>query len=107
MKDDYLIDGVYTKRAMRDGLSEYLPEVIRLRTDKIGFQTAEEVWMQDNAEVYKQLVRESIERCGNFFSKETLNRCNEIIDGEAPFSPLPWRVISFGVWAKVFQVYGC
>jgi asparagine synthase (glutamine-hydrolysing) len=107
MKDDYLIDGVYTKRAMRDGLSEYLPEVIRLRTDKIGFQTAEEVWMQDNAEVYKQLVRESIERCGNFFSKETLNRCNEIIDGEAPFSPLPWRVISFGVWAKVFQVHGC
>lgn len=107
MKDEYLIDGVYTKRVMRDGLSEYLPEVIRLRKDKIGFQTAEEVWMRDNTEVYKQLVRESVEHCGNFFSKETLSRCNQIIDGEAPFSPVPWRVISFGVWAKVFQVHGC
>lgn len=107
MKEDYLIDGVYTKRAMRDGLSEYLPEVIRLRKDKIGFQTAEEVWMRNNTKVFKQLIRESVERCDNFFTNETLNRCNEVIDGDVPFSSIPWRVISFGAWAKVFQVRGC
>jgi asparagine synthase (glutamine-hydrolysing) len=107
LRDDFLIDGTYTKKILRDALSDFIPPLIRNRRDKIGFQTAEEIWMTENAPSFKQLVEESVSTCARFFDENTLRLCNEIIDGEKPFSNVPWRVISFGQWAKVFKVEGC
>lgn len=107
MRDDFLIDGTYTKKILRDAVSDFLPPEVRNRRDKIGFQTAEEIWMTENAPSFKQLVEESVSTCARFFDENTLRLCNEIIDGEKPFSNVPWRVISFGQWAKVFKVEGC
>ncbi len=107
ISDDYLIDGVYTKSVLRDGLSNYLPDAVRLRKDKIGFQTAEEVWMRNNPEEFKSLVRDSVERCKTFFTDQTISACHDVVDGRVPYSPLAWRVISFGEWTKVFKVKGC
>ena len=107
IQDHHLIDGVYTKRVLRDGLANYLPDVVRLRKDKIGFQTAEEIWMKNKPEEFKSLVRDSVGRCPTFFTEQTINACYELIDGRVPYSPLVWRVISFGEWVKVFRVKGC
>ncbi len=107
IQDHHLIDGVYTKRVLRDGLANYLPDVVRLRKDKIGFQTAEEIWMKNKPEEFKSLVRDSVQRCPTFFTEQTINACYELIDGRVPYSPLVWRVISFGEWVKVFRVKGC
>jgi hypothetical protein len=63
--------------------------------------------MTEKAPSFKQLVEESVSTCARFFDENTLRLCNEIIDGEKPFSNVPWRVISFGQWAKVFKVEGC
>jgi asparagine synthase (glutamine-hydrolysing) len=105
--DSYLIDGDYTKRVLRDALSDYLPELVKDRRDKIGFQTAEEIWMKNESEGFKKLVKAAIQDCPVFFTKETELLCTRIIDSEVSFSPVPWRVISFGAWARVFHVKGC
>jgi len=107
LKGDFLIDGTYTKKILRDSLSNFLPPMVRNRTDKIGFQTAEEIWLTENASSLKHLIEESVTVCRRFFDGNTLRLCNEIIDGDRPFSQVPWRVISFGQWAKVFKVGGC
>jgi asparagine synthase (glutamine-hydrolysing) len=105
--DEFFIDGTYTKKILRDSLSDYLPDEVRTRTDKIGFQTAEEIWLMSNQPKFKQLVSDAVHECPQFFSERTLEICSEIISGRRAFSNLPWRVISFGLWAKTFKVKGC
>jgi hypothetical protein len=92
---------------LRDGLADFLPDEIRYRTDKIGFQTAEEVWMRQYPDEFKLLVSAAVARCQKFFTADTERICFQIIEGGAAYTPVPWRVISFGIWAKVFEVQGC
>ena len=44
LPDMKIADG-YTKQILREAMFSILPEKIRMRTDKIGFATAEEYWM--------------------------------------------------------------
>ena len=106
LAERHLIDGDYTKRVLRDGLADFLPDEIRFRKDKIGFQTAEEVWMRQYPEEFKSLVSDAVARCQKFFNTDTERICFQTIEGTTAFSPVPWRVISFGIWAKVFEVQG-
>jgi asparagine synthase (glutamine-hydrolysing) len=106
LAERHLIDGDYTKRVLRDGLADFLPDEIRYRKDKIGFQTAEEVWMRQYPEEFKSLVSAAVARCQKFFNTDTERICFQTIEGTTAFSPVPWRVISFGIWAKVFDVQG-
>jgi asparagine synthase (glutamine-hydrolysing) len=107
LAERHLIDGDYTKRVLRDGLADFLPDEIRYRTDKIGFQTAEEVWMRQYPDEFKLLVSAALASCQKFFTADTERICFQIIEGRAAYTPVPWRVISFGIWAKVFEVQGC
>ncbi len=40
------ISGGWTKRVLREGLADLLPDKVRLRKSKLGFATPEDVWMR-------------------------------------------------------------
>jgi asparagine synthase (glutamine-hydrolysing) len=107
LDDAYLMVGSTTKKLLRDSLGSFLPPLVRDRTDKIGFQTAEQVWMGNNKIKFKQLVRDSVESCPRFFNEQTVRICDGVIDGTTVFTQVPWRVISFGLWKRIFDVDSC
>ena len=94
-----------TKRVMREGMKGILPEKIRTRRDKLGFATPEEIWVQkENPDLFRKLVRESIEASEGIFNKETMNVAESIISGKAPFTFQVWRLIVFGRWMRQFSM---
>ena len=105
LPDDLKIEGATTKRVLREAMRGVLPEKIRIRTDKIGFATAEEAWMRrESPEAFRSMLRDATEESRGVLSPKALDFLDEVIEGRRAFSFVPWRMISFGSWMKRFDV---
>lgn len=95
----------WTKYVLRAGMKGILPEPIRLRVDKIGFATAEEVWVrQECADRFRYCTKEALESSLGVLKPQVIDILEEIIAGKRSFSFLPFRFICFGKWMQRFQV---
>lgn len=102
---EYKINGAVTKRVLREAMCGVLPEVIRSRTDKIGFATAEELWLRKHAsQKFLSGIDRTIAAAGGIVGEPVRELAREMIDGKAPFSFLIWRIVSFGHWLERFSV---
>ncbi|HEX6532891.1 MAG TPA: asparagine synthase (glutamine-hydrolyzing) [Nitrospira sp.] len=105
LPDDLKIAGATTKRVLREAMRGVLPEKIRIRTDKIGFATAEEAWVRRECpEAFRAMLRDAMEAGVGVLSPKALDFLDEVIKGRRAFSFIPWRMISFGAWMKRFNV---
>lgn len=105
LPDDLKIAGATTKRVLREAMQGVIPEKIRIRTDKIGFATAEEAWVrQECPEAFRAMLRDAMEASSGVLSPKALDFLEEVIKGRRAFSFVPWRMISFGAWMKRFDV---
>lgn len=105
LPDEYkLADGV-TKKVLRAGMSGILPDAIRDRMDKLGFVTPEEVWIRESAQdEFRSRLDSAIGLAGGALKPSAKKVLEQMIDGEAPFSFLVWRMINFGEWIQRFDV---
>jgi asparagine synthase (glutamine-hydrolysing) len=105
LPDAHKLSAGTTKQVLRAALQGVLPERVRTRQDKIGFATAEAAWMrEDRPERFRALLGEALAAGGAIFTAAARRRCEDILTGRAPFGPLPWRIISFGLWLRRFSV---
>ncbi len=105
LPDEYKLEAGVTKRILRDAMTGILPDKIRSRSDKIGFQTAEQHWMCGaQREKFSALINDAVDRSGGILNHRATKRCAEILSGDQPYSNLPWKIISFGVWMDEFNV---
>lgn len=105
LAEEHKIAGGWTKRVLREGLRGRLPESVRLRRDKLGFATAEEVWMRDRHHPeFSALLEDAIAAADGILTPEALAKGARILDGREPFGFLVWRMISFGRWVRRFEV---
>lgn len=105
LPDAYKIGGGVTKRVLRSAMSGILPDRIRDRVDKVGFETPESRWMTgEERHWFRAQLHEAIERSGRFIPASTLIRFDAMAAGTRPFSREPWRAISFGQWLRAFSV---
>lgn len=105
LPDQYKLSGGITKRVMREGMRDILPEVIRTRMDKLGFVTPEEVWLRETGTAqFEHLTRHVIEQSNGIIKPEVMVIFKQMVNGERPFNFFIWRIISFGSWLKRFQV---
>lgn len=103
LPDAMKVSGGATKVVMREGLKGVLPEKIRVRQDKMGFVTPEEIWIrQTSTAEFRNAMSEAVEASGRIINDRSMILFEKIAKGEAPFSFTPWRIISFGAWAKKF-----
>jgi asparagine synthase (glutamine-hydrolysing) len=99
-----LSEGV-TKRVLRDAMKGVLPEAIRVRTDKIGFATAEESWLRrELPDEFRTALRQGIDASAGVLRPVALELLEQVIDGRRAFSFLPWRIIAFGAWMNRFGI---
>jgi len=105
LPEKYKLQLGWTKRVLREGMRERLPESVRLRRDKLGFATAEEVWMRNRSRsVFTRLFNESFEAAQGILTAEARTKVERILNGEESFSFLVWRMINFGHWVRKFHV---
>ena len=105
LPEEFKLSGGWTKRVLREGMRGRLPERVRERRDKLGFATAEEVWMRErNRPAFEKLVDDAIDAAGGILTPAARSKAQRILSGAEPFSFLVWRMISFGAWLRRFNV---
>jgi asparagine synthase (glutamine-hydrolysing) len=105
LPDDYKIADGITKRVLRQGMSGVLPERVRVRVDKLGFVTPEEVWVKEQGpDLFQRRVKEAVEISAGVLRNDVLGMVEQVRDGRRPFTYLIWRLISFGAWMRVFGI---
>ncbi len=103
--EDFKLGDGWTKRFLREGMRHRLPESVRLRRDKLGFATAEEVWMRDrHRTAFIQLLDEALDGARGILTEDARRKAHRILDGQESFSFLVWRMINFGQWLRCFNV---
>lgn len=103
--DEYKLSQGWTKRILRESLRGILPESIRRRRDKIGFETPELYWMRQQPMFFRAALARAAEMSqGIIDNASVLKLFDQMVAGRVPYSYLPWRLISFGAWADKFAV---
>lgn len=101
----FKIRGGTTKAILRAAMRPYLPLHTARRTDKMGFVTAEEHWVQNDApERFRREIDGAAEAARPVVNELGRERALRIISGEERFNTFAWRFISFGKWMRAFQV---
>lgn len=99
---NYKISQGYTKRILRESMKT-LPEKIRWRTDKLGFATAEEVWMcHEQPELFRKEIAEAIMKSNGLINTKALKLADNVLSRRIPFDWTLWRIINFGYWMEGF-----
>lgn len=104
LPEDFLIRKGQTKAVLREAVKSNLPRDVSERRDKIGFQTAESEWLKRNTEKVDAMVRSGIELVPGVFSPDIATIVSHHFLDETKPSSVPWRVLSFLNWVKVFDV---
>ncbi len=93
-------DGM-TKVVLRDGMRGVLPERIRMRMDKIGFETPEEDWERENREEFRKRIKQAIDVTDGIINEKALDYFDETVrKAKRDFGI--WRIINFGSWYDIF-----
>lgn len=101
----YKISHGVTKRVLRQGMLGILPDAIRLRKDKLGFATPEEVWMkQRQPDLFLRTVDRAIDQSRGIIKPEARRVAEDILSGKKTFNWQVWRLINFGLWMERFDV---
>jgi asparagine synthase (glutamine-hydrolysing) len=100
------IVGGETKRVMRDAMRRLLPPAVVDRKDKLGFATPEAVWFRGPL---KSEIIEAVENTLRAFpdlfnAHETRTLVQATLSGDGPVHPAVWRIVSLGVWARVYRL---
>jgi asparagine synthase (glutamine-hydrolysing) len=105
LPDAFKIGGGVTKRVLRGAMSGVLPDRIRDRVDKIGFETPESSWMTGaQRSWFRGRLADAVEITNRFVPASTLIRLDAMAAGTRPFDREPWRAISLGEWMRAFAV---
>ena len=105
LPDDYLDYKGETKRVMRNGLKDILPEKIRNRKDKNGYLTPEERWVKkDDPALFRKKIEEAIKISKGIIKPKALEYFDKIIAGKIPFDYTYWRLILFSIWLVKFNI---
>ena len=105
LPEEHKIADGWTKRVLREAMRDRLPEAIRTRRDKLGFATAEEVWMRGPLrETFLRLVDQAVDDAAGILTPAAKLKARRMLAGEEPFGFLVWRFISFGAWLRRFNV---
>lgn len=105
LPDHYKIAGGLTKKILRESMSGTIPDQIRDRIDKIGFQAPELVWIKEVLlKEYRNAISNIEKDSKGIIGKDLQLRFENIVSGKEPFDNFLWRCISFAKWMNVYNV---
>ena len=101
LEDQAKIEKGMTKRILRESMKEILPEKVRLRTDKMGFEAPQEMWLSMGRpmllDFFKQPSKARVARWVN------AAEVKKLIEKGNAWNSLLWRIINLEMWLRVFE----
>ena len=102
--DSHKIVGGDTKRVLRRAMDGILPPKVRDRRDKLGFTTPEEAWFRGPLrELVHAGIEQTLARYPGLFNRDGVKaHADAMLDGRKSVDFSLWRIISLGIWGRVF-----
>lgn len=99
----YKIRNGWTKYLLRESMKGIIPDVIRKRTDKLGFATPEYYWLNDIKDELKKYFTPDL---NYYFDTDSIlkNWDNIFSNLERTGITNFWRFINFAIWKKVYDI---
>jgi len=105
LPDDFKLQDAVTKRVLRSGLKDLLPDMVAARKDKMGFVTPESLWAtRDKPAAFQEAAERAVDAAQGILTPAAIQEAEAITQGRAPFHTRLVRIIAFGVWMKRFNV---
>ncbi|MEN3009336.1 asparagine synthase C-terminal domain-containing protein, partial [Pseudothermotoga sp.] len=98
----YKIHKGYSKYILRRAVEGLVPDEIRWRRDKIGFQTPESKWFLDKKNDVAKILHEHERFINQYLDMSTLFKLLDSKDSDI-FSRYIWKLINLGVWLSMDQ----
>lgn len=94
-----------SKRVLRNSMRGVVPDVILNRRDKMGFVTAERLWVtRDMAARFRAELVSASQSLSALLSPNIVSQFDEVVAGRRQFDYRYWRAISAGRWVQRFGV---
>jgi asparagine synthase (glutamine-hydrolysing) len=102
--NDQKLRGTTTKFVLRNAIQGLVPEGIRLRRDKLGFEPPEVGWMRGPLRTWIDEILHSSRFCQRgWLDPKVVERVwRGFLAGRDKLHSLTWRRISLEIWARVF-----
>lgn len=105
LPDSDKVGGGVSKAVLRRAMRGTVPDTVLDRRDKMGFVTAEPLWMRrDLSARFRQEIAAAIDSMPRLLSPTLLKQFDEVVAGGRSFDQRYWRAISAGRWASTFSV---
>lgn len=99
------VSGGISKRILRDAMRGIVPDAILDRTDKMGFVTAEPLWMKrDMSARFRAELLAACQALPSVLSGKIVDQFDEVLAGRRAFDFRYWRAIVLARWANRFHV---
>jgi len=94
----------WTKYILRNAMKGKLPEKIRKRRRKIGFETPQTKWMRLlNSEIRRVFASEKFRQRKYFDPDEVFKKFEEFCNGiHEEYADIYWRILNLEIWLEVF-----
>jgi len=105
LDDRFKLQGAITKRVLREGLGDMLPDVVANRKDKMGFVTPESLWVtRDRPAAFSAAAKRAVAASKGVLTPAAYVEAEAMIQGRIPFHTRLIRIIAFGAWMERFEV---
>jgi len=101
---NFKISKGFSKLVMRKAVGDILPDIVKNRTDKMGYSSPTAKWIQSDL---KEVFKKEIGECYNlpFVREDVLKVLLEgAVQKGAYFDPILWRLMTVKRWIKLFKV---
>lgn len=104
LPNEYKLEKGMSKYILRKSMDGILSEKIRMRFDKMGFVTPEEIWLKNHlkGDILDIINSGFIKDIKYFDIKKLKCLFNDFFNGRLKFDFLYWRIICFILWYKIF-----
>jgi asparagine synthase (glutamine-hydrolysing) len=102
--DRHKMVGGDTKRVLRRAMTGILPGPVLNRRDKLGFTTPEDIWFRGPLrELVLSGIEETLSRYPGLLNPVGVRaHASDMLEGRRPVDFSLWRIISLGIWGRVF-----
>lgn len=105
LTDEQKINLGVTKSILRQAMTGILPDQITNRMDKLGFVTAEAIWVKERApDLFRSALKDAVSASNGMIKPDILEYFEGVLQNKKTFDFVIWRAICFGFWLKLFKV---
>jgi len=104
MPGSYKMRDGWTKPFTREAMAGLLPDPVRFRSDKKGFETPQSVWCQNNLRPIKELLLTADNTLGTWVDRRALRQWLDNLSYVGSAHSAIWRMLSVHVWMKRFRL---